>query len=69
MELDKKIHELNVWIWEKNPKIGCMELELKSSWIEYRESKINKPKMGCMESNKKNPQIGCMESKNNNSWI
>jgi hypothetical protein len=31
MELDKKIHELNVWIWEKNPKIGCMELELKSS--------------------------------------
>jgi len=27
MKLDKKIHELNVWIWEKNPKIGCMELE------------------------------------------
>jgi hypothetical protein len=31
MESDKKIHELNVWIWEKNPKIGWMEFELKIS--------------------------------------
>jgi hypothetical protein len=31
MELNKKIHELNVWIWEKNQEIGYMELEFKSS--------------------------------------
>jgi hypothetical protein len=50
-------------IEQKNPEIGCMQSELKSSWIEYMESKKKKknPNMVCIESNKKNLKIGCME--------
>jgi hypothetical protein len=52
--IEQKIHELNVWIWEKNPKIGCMESELKVHELNIWNLKKNNLEMGCMELNQKN---------------